>query len=346
MTRAGIAVAAGWAALTLAGCGDDEAPRAETVTVTRTVGTAPQGPERPARRAEFYAPDSIWNTPIPADAPRDPRSDTYVDELVRQVDRDRATVLFREYSVPIYRVGADQRRVRVRLTKRAPALQEAFASVPLPDDPRPADGTDGALLVYQRATDTIWEFWRFRQRAGEYEADWGGRMTEVSKNPGYYRWRETPVVEKPFWGFNVTRIGGATGIMTLDELRRGRIDHVLYLAIPDARKGICAAPASGTDGVTDSPDAIPEGARFRLDPDLDVEALDVPAMTKVMARAAQRYGVVVGNRAGAVNFAAEDPAQYGGDPYAEIRDGASPMEIAEAFPFERLQTLKLDLRRC
>jgi hypothetical protein len=332
------------AALASWGCAEDDPPRPATVTVTQTTAEAPS-PAREPGRAEFYAPDSPWNTPIPGDAPLDPRSQTYVDGLVSQVRRDRATVLFREYSVPIYRVGAGQPRVRVRLTRRAPALQRAFERVPLPDDPRAASGTDGALLVYQRSTDTIWEFWRFRRSGGTYEAVWGGRMTEVSRNPGYYRFREDPV-EKPFWGFNATHIGGATGIMTPQELRRGRIDHVLYLAIPDARKDVCAEPANGTDGNVDSPDAIPEGARFRLDPAFDVDALDAPPMTKIMARAAQRYGVVVGNRAGAVNFAAEDPTQYGGDPYEDIRAGASPMEIAEAFPFEHLQALNLRVRRC
>lgn len=324
-------------------CGGAEqrGPVSETVTPTIVTVDAPQ-----PRQPEFYAPDSPWNTPIPADAALDPRSEAYVQSLTRQVRTDGATIMTTEYSMPLYRVGPDQPRVRVELTRNAPALQEAFEEVPLPDDPRPADGTDGGLLVYQRSSDTIWEFWRFRRTAGGYEADWGGRMAEASRSPGYFRRRTRPLVEKPFWGFTATSIGGAAGIMTLEELRRGRVDHVLYLTIPDARRGVCAHPATRTDGQVDDEDEIPEGARFRLDPALDVDALDAPSMTKIMARAAQRYGVVVANRGGAVGFAAEDPAQYGGDPYAELREGHSPYAIAMAFPFERLQVPALRLRRC
>lgn len=351
MRSAGFTGAAVAVAVLLAGCGGDDAPvpantaaRSLSATTARTATTPRLEPA--TERAGFYSPDSPWNTPLPADAPLDPKSDTYVSELREQVDHGGATIAIKEFSIPIYRVGPDQPRVRVELTKPAPELQRAFEDVPLPDDARAADGTDGAIVVYQPATDTMWEFWRFRRDATGYVADWGGRMVQVSKNPGYYRERSEPEIERPFWGFNATHIGGAAGVITLDDLRRGRIDHVLYLAIPEARKGVCAEPANATDGATDSPDAIPEGARFRLDPGLDVEALNLPEMTAMMARAAQRYGVVVINRAGSVSFAAEDPAQYGGDPYAEFRDGRSPAEIASAFPWEHLETPRLRLRRC
>ncbi|UUY03507.1 hypothetical protein LRS13_23020 [Svornostia abyssi] len=353
MRKAGSMVGAVCAAAVLAGgCGDDpeQVTVTETVTRTDTRQDAPTPkattPSESTARPEFYAPDSPWNTPIANEAALDPRSARYIDRLQRMVDIDGTTVAIETFSIPIYRVGPDQARVRVELDRRAPALQRAFDAVPVPDDAKAADGTDRALLIYQESTDTIWEFWRFRRENGGLRAGWGGRMADVSKNPGYYRMRTEPEIEKPFWGFNATNLGGATGVMTIDELRRGRIDHVLALAIPEARKDVCAAPANGTDGATEEPDAIPEGARFRLDPDLDVDALDVPEMTKIMARAAQRYGVVVTNRGGAVAFWAEDPSQYDGDPYEDLLDGSSPAEVAQAFPFDRLQTLKLQTRAC
>ncbi len=357
MRLAAFTGAAAAVAVLFAGCGGDDPP-VSADNVTPSISTAPgrttpppatttAASEPTAGGAEFYSADSPWNTPLPAGAPLDPKSGTYVAELREQVDSGGgATIAIKEFSIPIYRVGPDQPRVRVKLTKPAPELQRAFEDVPLPDDAEAADGTDGAIVVHQPSTDTIWEFWRFRRGADGYEADWGGRMAQASKNPGYYRERTEPEIERPFWGFNATHIGGAAGVITLNDLRRGRIDHVLYLAIPEARKGVCAEPANATDGATDSPDAIPEGARFRLEPDLDIEALDLPPMTEMMARAAQRYGVVVINRAGSVSFAAEDPAQYDGDPYAEFKDGRSPAEIASAFPWEHLVTPRLRLRSC
>lgn len=347
----GMVMAAVCAGLTGAGCsvgGDDDTPIAQTPPPRTEQARSTTTTSPPARGPEFYAPDSPWNTPIPRDAPLDPKSDEFARELTRQVTEHEATIAIRAYTVAIYRVPENQPTVRVELAnpRPAPALQRAFERVPLPPDAEPAAGTDGELLVYQPSTDTIWEFWRFRRRDGKAYAGWGGRMAEVSKSPGYYRRKTSPLVEKPIWGFTATNIGGAAGIMTRDEIVRGRIDHVLAMTIPDARKDVCTWPANSTDGQVDSPDAIPEGTRFRLDPDLDVEALDVPPFTKVMARAAQRYGVVINNRGGAVHFYAEDPSQYGGEPYAPAMAGYRPGEVAEAFPFDRLQTLRGDARPC
>jgi hypothetical protein len=141
----------------------------------------------------------------------------------------------------------------------------------------------------------------------------------------------------------------AAGLIRIDELRAGRITHALDLAIPAARAHAFSWPAQRTDGVDGSPNAIPEGARFRLDPDLDLSKLDLPPATRAIAAAAQRYGLIVTDQtAWAVGLFAEDPTPTGGDPYGGpngLFDGRSPKELLARFPWRHLEVVRMQLRR-
>ncbi len=66
-------------------------------------------------------------------------------------------------------------------------------------------------------------------------------------------------------------------------------------------------------------------------------------MTRMMAEAAQRYGIVVRDRAGVVAFYAQDPTPTGRNPYPGIFRSRYPDELLAKFPWARLQVLKLHL---
>ena len=132
------------------------------------------------------------------------------------------------------------------------------------------------------------------------------------------------------------------------ELRRREIDHGLALTIPEVRARFYSWPAARTDGQVESPTAIPQGTRFRLDPKLDVSRLAVHPLVREMARAAQRYGLVVRDRGGAVAFYGEDPGRLGSNPYSGVGGifgGESASALMRQFPWSRLQALKTDLHR-
>ena len=95
----------------------------------------------------------------------------------------------------------------------------------------------------------------------------------------------------------------------------GQINHALAIAIPNPRAGVYASPAQRTDGWSTEPLSLPEGAHLRLDPNLDLAALHLPRLTLMMAEAAQRYGIVVRDRAANVAFYAQDPTPTGTEPY-------------------------------
>ncbi|MBJ7331718.1 MAG: hypothetical protein JHC95_17615 [Solirubrobacteraceae bacterium] len=302
-----------------------------------------------AAAPEFFGPAAVFNQRVDRGTALDPDSDALVAELRAQVEERHTTVNMYKWTTPVYRVGATQPKVRVRLDAgNAPALQAVVEEVPIPANAQPSVGTDANVVVYQPSTDTTWEFWRFRREADGFHAGWAGRVVGLKTSPGWFRDLRSPetgdILERPHFGVTATHLVKLGGLMTVKELQRGSIDHALAIAIPEARRGVWSWPASFTDGDSDDPAAIPEGARFRLDPALDIDALDLPPMTRMMAVAAQRYGLVVNNTAGAVAFYAEDPARYATDPYAPILGDEQPVHVARAFPFEHLQALPMRLR--
>jgi hypothetical protein len=301
----------------------------------------------PAHTQRFFAPSSVWNSRLPRNAPLDPSSPALVAELLHERSETTAWINTTDNSTPIYTVGARRpvKQVVLDTASRTP-LRAAFRHVPMPAGAKPASGGDGNLVVWQPSTDTLWEFWHLNKQAGVWHADWGGRMRDVSKSPGYYRNRRSrsgAIIERRSWGAPATGLSLAGGVMTLKELERGRINHALYLAIPQPRAGVWARPASRTDGTFNSPTAIPEGARFRLDPRLDLHSLKLPRVTLMMAKAAQRYGIIVNNTAGAVTFRAEDPAPTGTNPYPDLFGKRTPRTLLDRFPWAHLELMRMHL---
>src|SRR3954454_4327199 len=95
----------------------------------------------------------------------------------------------RSYSATLYEVPDNQPEVPVTLDAQgryADTLRLALQSVPIPPQAHPAAGTDGHMVVWQRATDRMWEFWRARRAADGWHAAWGGVMEHVSRSPGYF----------------------------------------------------------------------------------------------------------------------------------------------------------------
>jgi hypothetical protein len=330
-------------ALGLAACGGGgklpEPPRTAT-TLARLPG------------AQLFAPDSVWNAPLAADAPLDPASPRLVAALAREAEgerraRDGAWIQTTSYSTPIYRVPADQPTVPVIVDNASPwasTLRRALRAVPIPPDARPAAGTDAHLTIWQPSRDRLWELWKARRVDDRWHAAWGGAIERVSRSPGYYTPESWPGA-RTYWGATATSLPVAAGTITIGELERGRIDHALALNLPSLRADAYASPAQRTDGDDRSPDAIPAGARLRIDPGLDVRALYLPRVAEEIALAAQRYGMVVRDQTHhAIGFFAEDPAPTGRNPYPALMDYRYPNELLARFPWDRVQVLRMDVR--
>jgi hypothetical protein len=342
------------------GCGADAQRSVQIAPALVSVADVPQegksldGP-RPAGTSEpfrFFSPSSFWNEPLPATAPLDPHSTELVeafDALVASEEQGRGGpwINTTSYSVPIYTVPADQPTVRVALyhTPVVPALQAAWSAVPLPPDAQPAAGTDGVLVVWQPSTNRLWDFWRLVHGATGWHASWGGAMQNVSNDAGVSGPQAWPG-GKPWWGTSASSLEIAGGLITLEDLELGVINHALSMAIPEVRAGVYASPAERDDGKSTNPLALPEGAHLRLNPNLNLAALHLPRVTLMIAEAAQRYGIFIRDRSKDVQFFAQDPIPTDTEPYTGASgyfEGKYPSELLASFPWSELQVLKMEL---
>ncbi|MGY3443688.1 MULTISPECIES: hypothetical protein [unclassified Bradyrhizobium] len=282
---------------------------------------------------EFSA-TSYVHAGLPPDAPRDSHSDKWVAALQSQIKSHYgiASVNIDRYSPPLYVVSRDQPTVRVRAERATTPnwqfdpLQRQWDSVPLPVGFRPSSGTDAEAVVYQPSTARYWEFWGMEpsgrkttnsagESVDEWRASWGGRIDNLATSPGYF-----PTTGDGYkFGATATGLALLAGLITVAEQRRGEINHALHIALPQTRRSVWVDPAQRTDGEDDDPDAIPEGTTFRIPSSVDLDDLDMDPYAAMLARAAQRYGIVVRDTAGAVVFYAENPLSKGPDhPYYGI----------------------------
>lgn len=319
--------------------------RAVDEAVGKTPGPAPTPTTPP------FAPDSFWNAPLAPDAPLHPNQTALLRELGRQVRQNTPWINTTEHSTPVYTVSAKQRRVRVFLDtpsalytgdSGAATVRSRLRSVPIPKSARGAAGVNRHIVIWQPSKDTIWELWNAHRvprdgcpwgndRIHGWHAAWGGRIRHASTSRG---------VESAPTGATASGLPLIGGLIRLDEWRSGVIDHALAMAIPDIQRDHFVAPATRTDGRYRGLNAIPMGTRLRIDPAVDVESLPMSPAGKAIARAAQRYGIVIRDHAdGAIVFYGEDPAPTGSDPYPEIFSGQSPDQVLKGFPWDRLQVL-------
>ena len=152
------------------------------------------------------------------------------------------------------------------------------------------------------------------------------------------------MLESNLWGATASSLPIEAGLITLADLASGQINHAIAIEIPAAEAPVHYCPAQRTDGNDTSPGAIPEGAHFRLDPALDLSTISMPPITRMIATAAQRYGLIVNDQtAWNVSFRAEDPTpliQAGQpNPYTTYFGGQSPTQFLSYFPWSRLQLL-------
>lgn len=217
-----------------------------------------------------------------------------------------------------------------------------FKNVPVPASVVPAVGTDGEVTIYDPAADKIWEFWQMSKTVnGGWRACWGGRLDNVSTS--------TQVAFPSPYGASASGLVMAPGMITMEEFRAGRIEHAMYLAILRPRAWPHFSwPANRTDGGNPDPNALMEGQRLRLDPTLDVSTLGLTPVGEMVARAAQEYGFVVSDGAGAVAVVTESgdaqKALTGKNPWDRLLGGPSYQALAK-FPWDRMQVLPKDYGR-
>jgi hypothetical protein len=296
----------------------------------------------------IFAPTSFWYQKIPTSVALHPNSAGFTADFQRQIKAyyGNVTVNTASYSSPVFTAPQGTSTTAVQFWdcqgKRYtdPGIVQQWSAVPIPGNAQPSSGTDGEMTVYQPSSDTIWEFWQTRNQGGTWQACWGGRLQNASKSNGIW---------PSGYGTTATGLPFLGGQITAEELQRGEIRHAIGIALVDLEQaGVFSWPANRSDGYNPNRAAnrIAEGQRFRLDPAVNVDALNIHPVAKIIAKAAQKYGFVVWDKAGAISLRVQNPKSYTAlgkaDPYKALFNGTAEYALMNGFPWERLQFLRMN----
>jgi len=268
-----------------------------------------------AMAAEAWRPfsdDSPWNQPIAADARGDADSATLIDDLA---SRGAFFINIRDWSIPVYFVDADK-TPRHEVGDLRPGIYGAGFEfprrIPIPDDavasPPVGDHSDNHLSIIDRARGIEWGMWATRRDAFGRWMTGLGAVTDLRGTGVAPPWFDSPRELDS----HRARAGGfplIAGLILLEEIEAGAIEHALVFAYDHCRSGLFVPPAS-TAQVTQleaiDSRGIPMGGRIQLDPAWDVESSGLSRAGKIIARALQKYGAFCGDYAGANVLYAEN----------------------------------------
>jgi hypothetical protein len=253
----------------------------------------PAGSGRRLGTSRLYSDTSPINRPIPAGTSVDPRSGVMVQQLQSEIE-DRGwpiatgawtnTVYFADASTPRYDVALGSRSYSGRRLMR----------VPIPDEARVPPDEDAGVVVIDRSSGCEYDFARAKRTGSGWSAWFANALPTGGR--GIYPYAEAP---------SASGFANAAGMIMPGELEAGRIEHALVFTMHHTKAGGPVPPATGSDGWSDAPGAIPEGARLQLDPSLDLERLGLEPWERVIARALQKYGMFLIDTGGAVALRAQ-----------------------------------------
>jgi hypothetical protein len=304
---------------------DSPAPRRDRDAAPPTTETSTPSPvddDDP----RLFATDSPWNVPIGADPALDPRSDAQVAWLVSKPHP--ATVNLYEYGIPIWHASADTDRHVVPCTKPWGTCGLVGNEMPIPSDAHATEVIDdGVLVVLDLDAGLSYELYGAERTDGGWTAAWGGVLPLDGDGVG--------TAANSATGAAVSRVAG---VVRVEELRVGRVDHALVFSTDNACRGEFRYPAAKTDGRSGRPDCLPEGARVQLDPSVDLGAMpELSNVERIIGRALQRYGAyAIDNGGNRMAFSFESPSGES-DPYPAL--GIEDHDGLDRLPWGRLRVL-------
>ena len=263
---------------------------------THTVTFPGRLPTNNPAAVQVFNPTSYWNTRLPADAPIDPRSSTYIKDSLRRSHTQNYLRLTGApgtsdgYATPIY-----WSRSTDPLYTITPAGAGEAIEVHIPQGATPATGSDGQMTVIDLALDQVVGL---RKASYDRATDtWRVGSTDRYMMPSNGLADNVP-------GSDDSRNFGHRGIpasaraVRVDEVRAGTIDHRLecfWWATADGHSWPMSAHETGKGGV------VPQGIVIRIRPSVDLDAKPLSAPARVIARALQDFGCLVGDNSGSGN---------------------------------------------
>lgn len=267
-----------------------------------------------------FTPDSIWNTPIDIGAEIDPDSDTMIGGFSAVADAQGGIALsYQNSGVPVYISDASTPTIDVLLLDTSTPL----SGVPIPPGALPECGFDRLMGVLDPLTNRFYEFWVAEQlNDGSWRAE-TGNVIDVSGS-GIF-----PGDGSVASGVRASGFPLLAGMIWPQELQAGSIHHALAFYYFPTRSGGPVLPATASDGTVDDPAALPIGAHLQLDPNLDLNTLNLQPWERTIAEALQTYGMYCADTGFNISLSMLHGYSFQGDPYA----GLLPPEAYHGYAF-------------
>ena len=307
----------------IAGCSSEETieePRAEEGLIDTS---------KPYER--FYSDDSPFNQKIPSHPEIDPNSDLMIGSLKEAgMGENLITVSIGSWTTTLFYADENTPRYDVKLTAYWSPYKKLL-NVPIPDNAVQDPSDDGSMVVIDLSTGYEYDFWQARKTKNGWQASWANRIKLDSDG----------VFEK---GTSARGSGFAlpAGLIRAEELQAGRIEHALFFTYTFTKSNGPVPPATESDGQSKRDDAIPEGARLQLDPNLDLDILGLTPAEKIIAKALQEYGMFLGDSGGGVELEAINPLSYKSNPYKQyFETDKEGLYYTRNIPLDKFRVLKL-----
>ena len=279
----------------------------------------------------WFAPNSVWNTPIPGNVVIEPNSAAIMAHYVSvyggkwgfstSTDTWTPAVIEAPASTPTSSVTFTQ--VGTWTMSKIPVTSAVFAAV---DWFKSKGDTDSSICLYSDADGVFFNFWAFYDSGGGKFTVGTGSVFPIN-GPGWWNNSNDP------WSGAVAGGSYCGGLIRPSEWAAGQINHALQGAMPFNFNltGSVIFPATTTDGAgTNAAQAIPEGALLQLDPtltDAQLLAMGVPSADLPICHAMQIYGWY-DNDSSSNTFPATIRFQSGLGNGSSLYPGAAPLPIA------------------
>jgi len=280
----------------------------------------------------LYGGGSFWNGPIAPNAPVDPNSATMVARALVPYGSDANLANSADWGKPLAYANAVSRSYDVACSLYGCDTPVRFR---LPTYATPNRGSDHHLAVIDASTGGELDMWLSVAGGGAWSA--GSRYTTSANG-----WGAICGPGEHCGGADAAGFALMGGVILPEEIAQGHIDHALFFTTPYTRSGYIACPATNTDGQTNDPNALPEGARIQLDPAFNVEAQPWPRWEKVIGHALQTYGAYLGDTGGSLALFGETNLDRGYDAWS--RTGTPIGPSLAGVPWSAFRVLQL--RRC
>lgn len=272
----------------------------------------------------LYSSNSVFNTPLPDNPEIDPNSEIFLEGLIRseqfvvQVGQFSSTVFFADNQT-------DTTNINLPCGEFWELGISEITNVPIPQWSTPANDVDGGeeppigcgeesaqdnfMILLDLENRCEYDLWQAREEDGQWIASFATAFN-----------MDGPGVHPNGLSSRGSGFAFLGGVIWPSELQEGTINHPLSFSYEFPKANGPVAPATDSDGVSEEAFALPEGARIQLDPEFNLDSLNLTDYERTIAEAMQTYGLLLVDRGGVgpAGLYAVDPASSTSNSYSSV----------------------------